>query len=68
MMTSLLVTSNMDVRRQQRMAIEFLPHEGIKQLKIIETLHKVYRAYRLTVCQWLDIFKSPVLDDDSDKE
>ena len=37
-MKSLLATSNMDVRLQQRAAIEFLRHKGIKQVEIVETL------------------------------
>ena len=59
-MTSLLVTSNMNVRRQQRAVIECLCHEGIKQVEIVETLQKVYRDKALsqvTICQWLDIFE-----------
>ena len=71
MMTSLLMTSNMDVRCKQRVVIEFLHYEGIKQAEIVEILQKVYRdkeLYYLMVCQWLDIFKSSVLDDDSDEE
>ena len=70
-MKSLLVTSNVDVRRQQRAAIEFLRHEGIKQIEIVKTLQKVYRdkaLSQLTVCQWLDIFKSSFLNYNSDKE
>ena len=70
-MTSLLVTSYMDVRHQQREAIECLRHEGIKQVGIVEVLQKAYRDKALskfTVCQWLDIFKSSILDDDSDEE
>ena len=38
-MTSLLVTSNMDVRHEKK--LEFLRHEGIKQVEIVETLQKV---------------------------
>ena len=71
MMTSLLMTSNMDVRCKQRVVIEFLHYEGIKQAEIVEILQKVYRdkeLYYLMVCQWLYIFKSSVLDDDSDEE
>ena len=59
-MTPLHVTSNMDVRRQQRAAIEFLRHEGIKQVENVGTLQKVDRdkaLSQLTICQWLDIFK-----------
>ena len=37
-MTSLLMPSNMDVRRHQRATIEFIRHEGIKQVEIVETL------------------------------
>ena len=47
-MKSLLVTSNVDVRRQQRAAIEFLRHEGIKQIEIVKTLQKVYRDKALS--------------------
>ena len=45
---------DMDVRRQQRAAIECLRHEGIKQVEIVETLEKVYRdkaLSQLTVCR-----------------
>ena len=52
--------SNMDICRQQREAIEFLCHEGIKQVEIVETLQKVYRdkaLSKLSFCQWLNIFK-----------
>ena len=47
-MKSLLVTSNMEVRRQQRAFIEFLCHEGVKQVEIVETLKKVYRDKALS--------------------
>ena len=59
-MTSLLVTSNKDVRRLQRATIEFLRHEGIKQAEIVEIRQKVYTDQalsELTVCQWLDILE-----------
>ena len=61
-MLSLLVTSNMDICRQQRaaIAIEFLRHKEIKQLEIVETLQKVHRdkaLSQLTGCQWLYNFK-----------
>ena len=65
------MTSNIDVRRQQRAATERLHHERIKQVKIVETLWKVHgdkALFQLTVCQWLDIFKSTFLDDNRDEE
>ena len=71
MMTSLLVTSNMDVRCKQRVVIEFLYHEGIKEAEIVERLRKVYKDKALsqaTVWWWLDRFKSSVLNEDSDEE
>ena len=71
MMTSLLMTSNKDLRCKQRAVIEFLYYKGIKHAEIVEILQKVYRdkeLYYLMVCQWLDIFKSSDLDDDSDEE
>ena len=63
-MTSLLVTSNMDVRCKQGAVIEFLRHEIIKEAEIVERFQKVYKdkaLSRATVCRWLDMFKSPVL-------
>ena len=38
---SLLVTSNMDVRRERIVIIECLRHEGIKQVENVGTLQKV---------------------------
>ena len=35
---SFLMTSNMDVRHEQIEVIEFLCHEGIKQVELVETL------------------------------
>ena len=51
-MRSLPVMSNIDVCRQQRAAIE---------VEIVQTHQIVYRdkaLCQLTVCQWLDIFRS----------
>ena len=58
-MTSLLVTSDMDVCRKQRVVIDFF-REGLKQVEIVESLKKcIEKRYcpSLPVYQWLDIFK-----------
>ena len=70
-MTSLSVMSNMDVCCKQQAVIEFLHHEGIKEAEIVERLQKVYKdkaLSRATVWRWLDRFKPPVLNENSDEK
>ena len=59
-MTSHLVSSNMDVRHQERVAIEYLRLEGIKHVGIVDTRQKVHRdeaLSQLTTFHRLGIFK-----------
>ena len=64
-MTSVLVTSNMDVPCEQRALIEFLHHKGIKEAEIVERIQQVNKDKALsqaTVWRWLDRSKSSVLN------
>ena len=57
-MTSLLMTSNMDVRCKQRADIESLRHEEIKHVEIVETEKKIIKTRHFPSLPFA--FKSPL--------